>query len=420
MWKKLCNSNFIKSVAILMSGTIIAQIITILIAPVLTRLYTPDDFGVLAVLMSIVSIISVIVTWRYELAIVLPKKDDEAINLLALSIIITAFMSIVITIGILLFRMFFDLSRFNLNSTDWLWIIPLSTLLVGLYQSFSYFSTREKQFKRLSVANVSRSISVNGIQLTGGILKYNYFGLLIGYLFGQIVATVVLITQAFTNIRNISFKTIRYQTILHLFKKYKDFPLFSAPQALINSVSQNILPIYLTTFYGTAAAGLYAVSLKLLQMPVNLVGNAFRQVFYQKASDSINKELDIRPLFLKSTLLLLSLAIIPFILLCLFAPLIFAVFLGDNWFEAGYFARWMSIWLLFVFISRPTVVLFQILRLQKNFLYFESVGTTIRLLILTISSLLYDVITTIALYSIFNAIYYLILFAYIFKKLNKN
>ena len=143
-------SEFNRNVLTLMTGTTIAQAIPIAISPILTRIYTPEDFGMFALYMSIASIIAIVATGRYELAIMLPKKDEDAINIVALSIIISFFVSFISLLIVFIFNTQITNILGNPEISIWLYFIPLTVLLTGIYQSFNYWSNRKKQYKRLA------------------------------------------------------------------------------------------------------------------------------------------------------------------------------------------------------------------------------------------------------------------------------
>jgi len=150
-------SEFSRNVLTLMTGTTIAQAIPIAISPILTRIYTPEDFGVFALYMSIASIVAVVATGRYELAIMLPKKDEDALNIIALSMIIAFFVSFITFLIVFLFNAQITSLLGNPEISNWLYFIPITVLLTGIYQSFNYWSNRKKQYRRLATSRVIQS-----------------------------------------------------------------------------------------------------------------------------------------------------------------------------------------------------------------------------------------------------------------------
>ncbi|MED4079847.1 oligosaccharide flippase family protein [Halalkalibacterium halodurans] len=420
MKRFLNKSLFLKNVSILMSGTVIAQLLTVAISPILTRIYGPEAFGILAIYTSIVSILSVIVTGRYELAIVIPKNNKDAMNLLYLSCLIVTVVSLVTFIVMLVFNDLLS-SILNFNQVNYMFFyVPLSIFLLGIYQSCSYWSTRKKQFKRLSISQVLRSTSVNGTQVSGGVMNFGGIGLIGGQILGQLVATATMVYQLFKEDRSEFVKNKNFGQAKRLLKEYKDFPIYSSGQAFVNSISQNMMPFILLFFFNPVVVGYYALSLRLLQMPVNLVGNSVKQVFYQRASEEINNNEDISNIFLKTTLLLAAISFLPAIIIIICSPYAFSFFLGETWYQGGIYARWVVIWLFFFFIARPAITIFQIYRKQAIFLLYEVIAIIIKVAILLLVSILENDIYTIIAFSIVNSLHYIFLIIVVTKIIKKN
>ncbi|MDD3506007.1 MAG: oligosaccharide flippase family protein, partial [Sulfurimonas sp.] len=177
-------SEFSKNVLTLMTGTTIAQAIPIAISPILTRIYTPEDFGVFALYVAIASILSVIATGRYEMAIMLPKKDEDAVNIVALSIIISFFVSFISLVIVFIFNAKITNILGNPEISNWLYFIPITVLLTGVYQSFNYWSNRKKQYKRLAISRVVQSGSTATTNLGMGFGQMGSSGLILGQVLG--------------------------------------------------------------------------------------------------------------------------------------------------------------------------------------------------------------------------------------------
>jgi O-antigen/teichoic acid export membrane protein len=185
-------SEFSRNVLTLITGTTIAQAIPIAISPILTRIYTPADFGVFALYMSIASIMSVIATGRYELAIMLPKKDEDAINIVALSLMISFFISLVSLMIVFIFNSQITNLLGNHEISNWLYFIPITVLLTGIYQSFNYWSNRKKHYKRLALSRVLQSGTTSSANLGMGYYGFGSSGLILGGVLGQGIAVTML------------------------------------------------------------------------------------------------------------------------------------------------------------------------------------------------------------------------------------
>jgi O-antigen/teichoic acid export membrane protein len=247
-------SAFIRNVLTLMTGTTIAQAIPIAISPILTRIYTPEDFGIFALYMSIASLVAVLATGRYELAIMLPKKNEDAVNIIALSVIITFLVSIISLLIVFVFNTQITALLGNTEVSAWLYFIPITVFTTGIYQSFNYWSNRKKQYKRLAVSRVIKSGSTAGTNLGMGFGGFGSSGLILGSIFGQGMATLILVKMVWGE----DSKLIGYVSKLKMFallKKHKKLPFLNLPNALIDGVRLSGINILISKFFATATLG---------------------------------------------------------------------------------------------------------------------------------------------------------------------
>ena len=265
--------SFAFDVLTLAGGTTFAQILTILSAPVLTRLYGPEDFGVWALYISITSIISVIACMRYEYSIMLPESDEEAVNLLGLSFLAVLFVS-GLTFPIV---WYFKEPIVNiLNSQqigDYLWLVPPFIFVNGLFLALNNWNSRTKLFKRLSLSRVFSSVSATATQIGFGLAeKVGAGGLVAGSLAGQSIATFVLGGQIWRDDRKLIMKSLHWKKIYEGFKKYRKFSLIDTWAALMNSVSWQLPAFLLAAFFTPAVVGFYSLGFRLLQLPMSFIG----------------------------------------------------------------------------------------------------------------------------------------------------
>ena len=200
-------NEFRQNVLTLMTGSTVAQAIPIAISPILTRIYTPADFGVFALFIAIVGMFSAIASGRYEMAIMLPKKDENAINIVALGFIITVFISLALLVFILIFDNYLTMLLNNKEIGFWLYFMPISVFFVGFFNVLSYFNNRKKYYKDIANATMLKSIVLAIIQLLIGFLKPGATGLISGQIISNAFANMKLL-------KNISKdkKTVRKKT----------------------------------------------------------------------------------------------------------------------------------------------------------------------------------------------------------------
>ncbi len=360
-------SEFSRNVLTLMTGTTIAQAIPIAISPILTRIYTPEDFGVFALYMSIATLLSVIATARYELAIILPKKDEDAVNIVALSLLISFVVSAISFVLLYIFNARITELLENPEISVWLYFIPLSVLLTGIYQSFNYWNNRKKHYKLLAASRVVRSGTTAASNLGMGFYGLGSSGLIIGGLVGQGVATSMLTGITYKENKR-RFKEIKKLKILALMKRYKKLPIFNLPNALIDGFRLLAITVFIAKFFTTATLGQFSLAWKMVQAPMSLIGSSLSQVFFQKVSSAQRRELYaiMKQFIVKAFMVSLPI----FLIIYFFAVDIFTVIFGENWKLAGEVASALSPWLFLNFLTSPLSTIFIVLNRQESVLVF--------------------------------------------------
>ena len=186
-------SEFNRNILTLLTGTTIAQAIPIAISPILTRIYTPEDFGIFAIFLAITLIIGSIANGRYELAIMIPKKDEDAINIFALGFIIASSISFVLLVLVLIFKKYFSFLLGNEEIGVWLYFVPISVFFIGIFNLLNYFNNRKKNYKDISNANILKSIVAAIMQLSIGLIQQGATGLISGQIISQFFANTKLL-----------------------------------------------------------------------------------------------------------------------------------------------------------------------------------------------------------------------------------
>lgn len=355
-------SEFSRNVLTLMTGTMIARAIPIAISPILTRIYTPEDFGTFALYIAISSILAAVSTGRYEMAIMLPKKDSDAINIVALSILISCFISFISFLIVFIFNVQITNLLGNQEISNWLYIIPITVFLTGTYQSFNYWLNRKKQYNRLAINKVITSGATATTNLSMGFNGFGSSGLILAGVLGQGVATVVLANMIWKDDSHILNKVKKIK-IFTLIKKYKKFPIYNLPNAIIDGFRLSGISILIAKYFTTATLGQFSLAWKMVQIPVGFIGSSLFQVFYQKVA-SVNKS-DLHRIVLKFMFKASFVAAPLFLVIYLFAVDIFKFVFGENWELAGQAASVMTPWLFLNFLSSPLASIFVVLNKQE-------------------------------------------------------
>jgi len=414
--QRVKNSTYILQIITLMSGTLMAQIVSFGFIPILTRLYTPSEFGLYSLFFALSSMIGMVSSGNYEQAIMLPKSDRDAQALVFLSILVTLFIVVLLTVVLFIFYDFF-LNYFE-QTSYLIWLLPISTLIIGLMQIFDAYSTRREFYKKISTTKVIASFTTVTIQT---ISRYSFKlnGLVIGKVLSDIFALLILV-QFHIKKQTLQLKYISKRRLKANMKRHENFPKYQSLSTLINSFAQNIPLLMFTSLFSPAISGFYSLTYRAMQTPMLLVSSSTRAVFYQKASRMYSNGEDIYPLYLKTTLGLLKLFILPLLIILFFGEDIFRFVFGNKWAESGLIAQIAIFWFLFSFISPPTTVMFNIYSLQQIRLIIQMITLGFRVLAIYLGYYIYDsYIVSLVLFVIVGIIHNGGVMIYIYKKVKK-
>lgn len=349
----------------LAGGTTVAQAITLLTAPILSRLFAPAAFGTLNVFTSMVGIVSVIVCLRYEQAIMLPKDDEEAVNVLAVSAAMAFIVSgIAAAVVLVAGEPIVTLLRVP-KLAPFLWLVPLALLIQGAFQVVNFWNSRMRRFGRLSIARISASATTSAVPMALAALRQTGPGALIAsWIGGTAVFAGTLAGQVWGDLRRF-LGAIRLRRMMESMKRYRKFPLIDSWGILINTLSWQLPALMLSAFFSQETVGYYGQTSRIILLPLTLVGSAIAQVFFQRAS-----ELRHRPDELSRTTQmvfrrLVALGLFPAIMLTMAGRELFVVVFGSNWAEAGLYAQVLGLWIFFLVISSPLSNLFAVLERQE-------------------------------------------------------
>jgi O-antigen/teichoic acid export membrane protein len=392
-------SSFTFNTLIVMAGTSIGALVTIIASPILTRYFSPDAFGTFAVFTSIFSLISIAACMRYELAIVLPKSEDEAINLLALCLLIATLFSILL-IPIIWFFESQIITLFNLPDLGaYIHIIPFLVFFSGVFNALFYWNTRTQHFKRLAGARITSSVVTNGYQLGSAFLGFVTAGaLIIGSFLGSVVSTILLSGQIWKDDHARLKASVRWSSMVQGLRRYRNFPIYDTFSAFLNSLSWQLPVFLLAAFFSPAVVGYYSLGLRVLVFPMSLMGTSIAQNFFQKAAESKDQG-TLSQIVEKVFSVLVIIGLYPIFLLTLVGANVFIVIFGPEWGQAGLYLQILSIWAFVWFVSSPLGAVFAVLEKQAYFLRFNIAILITRFGSLVIGGLLGDPLIALVLFS---------------------
>jgi O-antigen/teichoic acid export membrane protein len=395
------NSELGRNVALLMSGNGLSQVVVLLISPLITRLFTTAEIGIYAFFISIVNISSVISGGRYENAIVIAKNEKEAINIFALTFVLSLIVSALLFVGISI--MFFsDFSFFeNEISQAWAFLIPLLSFLLSLYNLFRFYALRNKKYKHISASMPVESLTNGGLSLLFGWLIGGAWTLIIAGIISKFLAVYILLSSSIKSIRN-NIKLVSISEMKNVARIHYKFPLFEGPNALLYTFGQQGIIIFLVKLFNDSIAGIYSYTNRILLTPVQIFSSSFTQVMYQKLSEvkNINSN-DYFSLLAKSTNSMFYYLIIPYFIFVFTAKYYVPFIFGDNWAELYKYMYVLAPYSMIILVSAAFTNVFKIDNKQDVALVLKIVFVVSRIAIIIIgASLQWNILQTLLLFSI--------------------
>ena len=397
--------NFLLDTFKLGSGTALAQLVTVLSVPVLSRLFLPESFGAATLFGAIVIIFSTISGLRYELAILLPEEASDGFLLFSLQSVFTLFFGLIVGFASWALRNPIALWLNEPSLASYLWLIGPAIFIFGMMNGLNYWNTRQKQFKLIAVTKLLNSLATVVFQLIFGFWGYATSGVLIaGNVFGKVVEDAIQGWKTLVDVKNNAFR-FDFAKILRLLKRYQKFPIFYTGSTLINTLSWYVPAFILAMFFSTKIVGFYAVGERVIRMPMNTIGKAISQVFFQRSAEAY-RENTLGTLFRDTVQMLSRLGLFPMIILAVVGREIFIVCLGENWSEAGVYTQILSLYAFIWFVSSPISTLVSVIEKQEISLYLNIVNLTSRVLSLAVGGVLHQARLGLLLYSISGIVLY--------------
>jgi O-antigen/teichoic acid export membrane protein len=341
----------------------LGQGIVIASSPILTRLYTPTDFGILGAFTSVSSILVIAAALRYDMAIPLPSKDEHAASLVVLALVIASVFSTIL--GILVWWMPQQILWCTQSPFlgPYLYFLPLNVVLTNAYTIFNYWAIRKKDFRRVAATKLSRGIAFVATQIACYAL--GPLGLVLGVIASSGAGLVRLAYVAFGRDRHF-YDVVTRRMVKEQAYYYRRFPQFSALSALANT-SGTFLPVILfAAFYGPQVAGHFVLVNRVAGWPLRLVGESVAQVYYAKAAeDSRTSQTALSRLFFKISLYLVGMSVLPVIVLLLLGPWIVPTIFGAEWVLAGKYAQALAIMFGLQFVTSSLSQTLNVLQRQS-------------------------------------------------------
>lgn len=370
---------FLRAVIVLVSGSALAHGLSALALPVLSRLYSPADFGLLAVFSSCLAIIASAACLRYDIALPLPERDDDALNLLAVALGSAACVAAATALFTSLAPDWIARQLGQASLARHLWLLPVGVLLAGTYSALQYWFVRQKEFQRIAQTRVAQSAVSVGTQISLGALGFSPFGLLLGYVMNAGIACLSLAHKLLSQPLKLSWPRMR-----QLAAEYSRFPKYSTFEALANTAAIQAPIVMIAAISAPAEAGHLMLAMYVMQAPTALIGTAISQAYLSRAADEFRQG-NLGKFTAQILGGLLRAGLGPFMTVGILSPMLFALILGADWHRSGVLVSWMTPWFLMQFLASPISMALHVTGHQRHAFLFQLASLAIRVLMVAIA-----------------------------------
>lgn len=349
----------------LLSGTSAVLVLSYLTQPILTRLYTPEEFGLAVYFRDLLLVLASFTSLRYDDAILLPEDDEDAAGIVGVAFtVLMGFM--VVLIGALIWRHEIAALLGLADLAFWLILIPPTLLAIRLGKLAEVWLTRIKRFRSISTGQVTLAVGVASTRIGAGIppLNAGAGGLIVGYLVGQVMGALVLggaVLRRSARYLRAAFRPARLKRLAY---RYRHFPLFTTPSTLLNTIVTRLPVLLLPFFFDQAVIGLYDRAFIVLAVPFSYVGMAIARVFFVHAAEA-HRTGGLSAITGTVHQRLVMIGLFPTVALMLAGPDVYEIVFGAEWRTAGTFLQYLGPWLFLASVAAPLTTLFDVLERQR-------------------------------------------------------
>ena len=383
----------------LAAGTALAQALPFVAAPLLTRLYSPAEFGTFGLFLGVVAVLTTLATGRYEAAVLLPDNDDDAAQLVVLVTLLTTIASILVFVAVSVWH---DTVSRLFGVTDlrsWIYWVPATVLLTGTYQALNYWFNRRREYRHLAVNRIWRSIVTVAVSLVLGLAWPAHGGLIISVAIGQGAATALFTTRWCRERRTHGWRPAASR-VYAMGRRYHRFPRYSVVGDSVNAFASQMPVFILGSFFGPVVLGQYGLTQRVCAGPSAIVATAIGDVFRQQASEDIHTTGNCRVVWLRTFKLLLVLSVPTYTALFVAAPTLFPLLFGSRWQTAGVYARVLAPLFMLSFSASILGRTLTVVERQREDMIWQIVLAIVTLLSLFIGASQSSVILALALYTL--------------------
>lgn len=395
--RRFRQSTFFGNVAKVGTGSAIAQIIALACAPILTRLYAPEAFGLLGMFLAVMAVLSTTATFRYDLALILPKLDSAAWALLKVAALVTVGVVFVTFLTTFPFRHLLA-GLFDTPGLEAYFIlIPILILGAGWLALASGWAIRVKDFGSLGRTTISSSVAGNAFKIGAGFIGFGGGALIIATAFQQWFHFLAL---SFRLRPKIPLERRSLSEGWHQAKLYSEFPKYRMPQDALSIFANQIPNLLLALFFSPVIVGLYLLTVRVIQAPAGVLRESVRKVFYQKVAETNHQKGDLVGLVDRMTLIMAAFSVPAILVFIFFGPQIFGLVFGEQWLEAGRYSRYVIVMIALGLCNVPGVAAVTAIGKNKELLFFGVFSALVRIVAIIVGGYYLSPEATVAVYAL--------------------
>ena len=398
----LARSASVRNFTKLLSANVVAQVIGLVVYPILTRIYAPEDFGLLNLFVSIASVICIFATAEYHNAIVLPKEQKHSVAMVHWCVI-----QLLAVVTLTMVSVFFSKHIawiFNVPAlSHYYWLMPLMVLANSGWNILNYWYIYRGNYTRISGYQLSQSVLSAGSKLGFGYGGFLRGGLVFSVVLSPLLSLVTSLLRAGKS-HLIPLRQFSRNNIREVVSEYRNFPIYSLPRSLVNMIAGQLPILLLTPIFGVRYVGWWSMAIMLGFTPISVIAKSIYQVMYQYTTQRVNASLSLGTYFRRFALVTLATVLPLFIVLSFVLPDLTSWLLGDDWRETGVYIQWMLPWLLCALLTSSTGFLADVFFKQKVGLCFELLTALLRTIGVGVGIWLNDFSISVAGYAIGSAV----------------
>ncbi len=365
-------SPIIREMGTLLSGNVLAQVISLLAYFALTRIFSADDYGLFSIFYSYIEVLIILSTCKYELAIVAADTDREADALARFTLRMNAIVStLLLTIALALWLT--GSLPGNFKALGWMvLLIPPMVFFCGTSRVYSFLFNRAHSYGTMALSETVNAAAAALLKIGLGLLGVLQAGMPVGTVAGRAIGNLVYRLKM-KQLERVGLAEQRAAA-----RRHRNFPRYVATKDFVNSFSSNLPFLWLALYFNRAEVGLFALALTFTFRPINILNVAFEQVLYARTAEGVRERRPIAGMIGKFLLGLNAVALPLAVLAWFVAEPVFGFCFGGRWAGCGVYVRALLPWVYIMLSSTSLMFVSNVFSTQRTEFVFYLVLLALR------------------------------------------